>query len=524
VDNAQVLENNPEVKEGRKEGKIDERTKQVFSLELTQKQSTRFYAYPDAVQNFLLAETPAVAQRLLDLNPPADEAFRYFSYADSTREKTLFLLPDDHLATMLATAFSERQLLDLLGYMDAVREKILAEPKVIARRLMDIHILGGDAGSFYGYDADLRQRILQLEKDESVSALLRKNYDPNVMFLVLSDENLMRFHVASGATATPLSENLDEDLLGRAAVFVAESHANGNDFLLDRLLDMGQGTLTADLLSTGEEANRLLTDRILVGDISSEPVFAATSLASNPFYVSAASVWKQVSADHFPDAGAVALAGREVKLLSGNYSYASLLGDADTLLVSASSFLDLEGSISFSGPTHRSTRVVLAGGGAITASPGTTLDVALADLAMASRHDLTLREVALSAGGKVYLNSLRDMLLDDVGVQATDEVRLQALRSLSVDNLRFSEELRAIHMRATTLDLSNLDFPAQAAVRLESLKGGLDGKYPTFGTPNRGYGRVNFLENVRSGGNPLFDRSSFDLHGKNISIGKVPGR
>jgi hypothetical protein len=524
VDNAQVLENNPEVKEGRKEGKIDERTKQVFSLELTQKQSTRFYAYPDAVQNFLLAETPDVAQRLLDLNPPIDEAFRYFSYADSTREKTLSLLPDDYLATMLATAFSERQLLDLLGYVDAVREKILAEPKVIARRLMDIHILGGDAGSFYGYDADLRQRILQLEKDESVSALLRKNYDPNVMFLVLSDENLMRFHVASGATATPLSENLDEDLLGRAAVFVAESHANGNDFLLDRLLDMGQGTLTADLLSTGEEANRLLRDRILVGDISSEHVFVATSLASNPFYVSAASVWKQVSADHFPDAVAVALAGREVKLLSGNYSYASLLGDADTLLVSASSFLDLEGSISFSGPTHRSTRVVLAGGGAITASPGTTLDVALADLAMASRHDLTLREVALSAGGKVYLNSLRDMLLDDVGVQATDEVRLQALRSLSVDNLRFSEELRAIHMRATTLDLSNLDFPAQAAVRLESLKGGMDGKYPTFGTPNRGYGRVNFLENVRSGGNTLIDRSSFDLHGKNISIGKIPGR
>jgi len=524
VDNAQVLENNPEVKEGRKEGKIDERTKQVFSLELTQKQSTRFYAYPDVIQNFLLVETPAVAQRLLDLNPPADEAFRYFSYAESTREKTLSLLPDDHLATMLATAFSERQLLDLLGYVDAVREKILAEPKVIARRLMDIHVLGGDAGSFYGYDADLRQRILQLEKDESVSALLRKNYDPNVMFLVLSDENLMRFHVASGATATPLSENLDEDLLGRAAVFVAESHANGNDFLLDRLLDMGQGTLTADLLSTGEEANRLLTDRILVGDISSEPVFAATSLASNPFYVATASVWKQVSADHFPDAGAVALAGREVKLLSGNYSYASLLGDADTLLVSASSFLDLEGSISFSGPSHRSTRVVLAGGGAITASPGTTLDVAVADLAMASRHDLTLCEVALSAGGKVYLNSLRDMLLDDVGVQATDEVRLQALRSLSVDNLRFSEELRAIHMRATTLDLSNLDFPAQAAVRLESLKGGMDGKYPTFGTPNRGYGRVNFLENVRSGGNPLIDRSSFDLHGKNISIGKVPGR
>ena len=79
-------------------------------------------------------------------------------------------------------------------------------------------------------------------------------------------------------------------------------------------------------------------------------------------------------------------------------------------------------------------------------------------------------------------------------------------------------------MRATTLDLRNLDFPSQAAVRLESLKGGVDGKYPTFGSPNRGYGRVNFIDNVRSGGNPLLDRATFDLHGQNVTIGKIPGR
>ena len=34
-------------------------------------------------------------------------------------------------------------------------------------------------------------------------------------------------------------------------------------------------------------------------------------------------------------------------------------------------------------------------------------------------------------------------------------------------------------------------------------------------------GRVNFIENVRSGGNLLHDRPSFDLHGKNITIGKI---
>ena len=525
VDNAQVLENNPEVKEGRKEGKIDESTKLVLSLGLDQEQSTRFYAYPVEVQDALITETPEVARRLLNLNPPIDEVLRYFDYDGTTREKTLSLLPDRHLATILAHAFSERQLLDLLGYEDTVRAKVLAESADVARRLMDVHLLGGDAGVFYGYDADLRVRILQLEKNQAVSALLQKKYDSKIMFLVLSDDNLMRFHVASSATVTPLSENLDDALLGRSAVFVADSHANGNDFLLDRLLDMGEGVLTSELLSTGEEANRLLTDLIIANKITSAKAFSATSVTTNPFYASAASVWKRISSDHFSNAVPVALAGREVKLLAGSYAYASLLGDdADTLLVSASSSLDLEGAVAFDGPADRATRVVLTSGGKATLASGTSLDTALADLAVASRTDLTLHSSALSAGRRVYLSSLRDMLLENVSVQASDEVRLEALRAISVDNLRFSEELRAIHMRATTLDLRNLDFPASSAVRLESLKGGVDGKYPTFGSPNRAYGRVNFLDNVRSGGNPLLDRATFDLHGQNVTIGKIPAR
>ena len=525
VDNAQVLENNPEVKEGRKEGKIDERTKLVLALKLTQQQSTRFYAYPDEVQNDLLKETPEVAQRLLDLNPPADEALRYYDYAVATRENTLSALSDDLLAASLSAAFTESQLLDLLTYENGIRAKVLAESAATSRRLMDVHVLGGDAVLFYGYDANLRGRILQLDKDEAVSALLQKKYDAATMAVALGDDNLVRFRTASDATASSLDEPADASVFGRSATFVADSHANGNDFLLDGLLEMGEGKLTSELLATGEEANRLLTDLTIAGGITSAHAFSSASVTTNPFYGDAASVWRQVSADQFPSAVAVAVAGREVQFSAGDYYYASLLGsDADTLLVSASSSLSIDGSVAFSGPADRTTRVVFAGGGSVSASSGTKLDVALADLALASRHDLTLRDVGLSAGSKVYLSSLRDMLIENVDVQASDEVRLDALRLLSVDGLRFSEELRSIHMRATTLDLSNLDFPGQSAVRLESLKGGVDGKYPTFGTPNRAYGRVNFIENVRSGGNPLFDRSSFDLHGKNVSIEKIPGR
>ena len=93
-----------------------------------------------------------------------------------------------------------------------------------------------------------------------------------------------------------------------------------------------------------------------------------------------------------------------------------------------------------------------------------------------------------------------------------------------MDSARFSAGLREIQMRATTIDLSNVDFPSSSIVNLHTLKGGGDGKYPTFGSANRAYGRVNFLRNISYGGkvNLLQDRPSFDLHGTNIKISKLP--
>jgi hypothetical protein len=80
-------------------------------------------------------------------------------------------------------------------------------------------------------------------------------------------------------------------------------------------------------------------------------------------------------------------------------------------------------------------------------------------------------------------------------------------------------------MEATTVRLSNVNFPASSMVRLNSLKGPIDGKYPNFGTAVPAaaqIGRVNFLKNVSSGGNALLNRQTFDQFGGNISIGKIP--
>jgi hypothetical protein len=79
-------------------------------------------------------------------------------------------------------------------------------------------------------------------------------------------------------------------------------------------------------------------------------------------------------------------------------------------------------------------------------------------------------------------------------------------------------------MEATTIRLRNINFPGNAAIRLNSLKGPIQGKYPNFGPSvpaAQQIGRVNFIENVRSGGNLLHNRHAFDQFGNNIKIGKI---
>ena len=73
-------------------------------------------------------------------------------------------------------------------------------------------------------------------------------------------------------------------------------------------------------------------------------------------------------------------------------------------------------------------------------------------------------------------------------------------------------------MEATTIDLSNVDFPSGSAVRLVSELGAINGKYPNFGFSEPG--RVNFIDAVSYGGpaNIMNDASSFDQHGGRISI------
>ena len=104
-------------------------------------------------------------------------------------------------------------------------------------------------------------------------------------------------------------------------------------------------------------------------------------------------------------------------------------------------------------------------------------------------------------------------------------VYVKATQDLDVDGLELSQSLPNLIMEATTIRLSNVDFPSATQVHLNSLKGAIDGRYPNFGTSipvTEQLGRVNFIENVKSGGNPVMNRAAFDQYGANITIGKLP--
>ena len=77
-----------------------------------------------------------------------------------------------------------------------------------------------------------------------------------------------------------------------------------------------------------------------------------------------------------------------------------------------------------------------------------------------------------------------------------------------------------ITMEAMTINLANISFPNGSNVNLNSLYGGVDGKYPNFGSVTQ-YGRVNFIQNMSYGANSIMDRSGFDLHGSNVKIGTI---
>jgi hypothetical protein len=144
------------------------------------------------------------------------------------------------------------------------------------------------------------------------------------------------------------------------------------------------------------------------------------------------------------------------------------------------------------------------------------------ELGIGSFDSLNVENVDLRAEGTLSLRSLDNIVINNSKMETSgkgaDFIHLLAANQITADSVQFSAMVKQITMEAMTINLSNINFPSNSNVNLNSLYGGLDGKYPNFGAVTQ-YGRVNFIQNMSYGPNAVMDRTNFDLHGGNIKIG-----
>jgi hypothetical protein len=175
------------------------------------------------------------------------------------------------------------------------------------------------------------------------------------------------------------------------------------------------------------------------------------------------------------------------------------------------------------------------------------MDFEGANLYLGSISKMELVNVDLESGGNLGVASLDELHivssdptntpntftvgkntnpLDDRG----DNVQLFANERIVADGLRFEGRVDSIYMEARTVDLKNVTFPHGSEVKLASELGGIDGKYPTFGIPNRAIGRVNFIDQVNynststGDGTPINMNSTSEFDRVNTTVSLLNGK
>ena len=377
------------------------------------------------------------------------------------------------------------------------------------------------AEALLGYSPKTRALISGLSDDAAIS-LLNQGLDESLLAATLNEQNLKASDPSNvPATVKPASSD-------QAALALGEKLMNsGNSFVMEELKSQSNGALSEESIQIAETADLLLADYQLSGAASGGiALLDSAKVLTNPFYLEISSLYQELETDQLVAGGAMFASGRNL-IVSANAQalapYASN-GQSRTLVLSASEKLSFEGDLTWSEKPEHAARLVAMSAGEMTFAKGMTLKSATSDLVIASQKNIAMDGVSLNVSQEAAIRGMRDVSLDNVGIGADSMATIKAARNLNVDGLTFSRSVSSILMEATTIRLSNVNFPLNSAVRLNSLKGPLDGKYPNFGSAipaAEQVGRVNFIKNVSSGGNILNTRQAFDQYGQNITIGKI---
>tara|TARA_B110000003_G_scaffold276458_1_gene323058 strand:- start:4526 stop:5983 length:1458 start_codon:yes stop_codon:yes gene_type:complete len=275
----------------------------------------------------------------------------------------------------------------------------------------------------------------------------------------------------------------------------------------------------------------LLEDLTIDGKIDSTMFMASEQALASVFFQDLVGTYDALSAldqsSSTNDAGQtdstdddeMVLGGRKVSIGTGNYDLVDSASSFD-YLIAATDTLTLLGDVVFNASSDAT--LILLSAQSIDLSETNSIAFSGDELGIGSFDSLNIEKVDLKAEGTLSLRSLDSIVLKNSAMETAgkgaDFIHLLAANQITADSVQFSAMVKQITMEAMTINLSNINFPSGSNVNLNSLYGGIDGKYPSFGTTTQ-YGRVNFIQGMSYGSNPVMNRTNFDLHGGNIKIG-----
>ena len=407
-----------------------------------------------------------------------------------------------------------------LAFKDQV--KLLNESGKTARRVLAIERLTpSDVHTFFMYSPKARSQMFGLP-DIAFTNLLKQGVDEDLVLLTLNQKSIA--HSQTGTDQTkPAPDVQDAQALSLGASLKDSSSAH----VLEELLALSGGVLTDDVLRQGEVAERLLRDyRLGASGAPDLQAISSTEVLSNPFYQEISSLYGELETDLLVAGPANFIGGKNMIVETNSLALSPYSAGASgqTIALSSAGSMTFEGDFSWAEKPEDAARLVVMSAGEMKLAKGMSLKSATGDLVLSSRMDIALDGVELDVYQEAVIRGMRDVSLVNTRIGADSMATIKAVRNLNVDGLNFSRSVSNILMEATTIRLSNVNFPAASAVRLNSLKGAIDGRYPNFGTAIPAadqVGRVNFLKNVSSGGNQIMTRQAFDQYGQNITIGKT---
>ena len=420
-------------------------------------------------------------------------------------------------------ALEDKQTIKFHEFPEQAQNKLIQESPEVMKRMLAMEGFGAQqAEAFLGYSSKTRSQISGLSEEAAIS-LLNQRLDENLLAVTLTKQNLKASDPSKVPTTVhPASSDKETLALGEKLM------NSGNANIMEELRSQSNGTLSKESIKVAETADLLLKDYQLTGTTGEGlALLEGATVLSNPFYSEIASLYQELENDQLVAGDAEFASGRNL-IVSANAQaltpYVASGTNRKTLVMSASESLSFEGDLTWSEKPEHAARLVVMSAGEMTFAKGMTLKSATSDLVISSQKNLVLNEVWMEISQEAAIRGMRDVSLNNIGIGADSMATIKAARNLNVDGLTFSRGVSSILMEATTIRLSNVNFPSSSAVRLNSLKGAIDGKYPNFGSaiPSaEQIGRVNFIKNVSSGGNALNTRQAFDQYGQNITIGKI---